>query len=154
MEHIKHNRWLIFLTFFIALILEILPLPSWSIWLRPTWTLLVLIYWTLTSPETVGIGSAFIVGILLDLLTGTLLGEHAFVMVIIAYIAIKLHRLIRAFTLLQQTLVVSLLILIYQLLIFATQGFLAQLPYSPLYWLTVIISTLLWPWIFALLNRN
>jgi rod shape-determining protein MreD len=151
-KKIARNRWFIVLTFLIALMLDVLPLPGWVIWLRPQWTLLVLIYWVMALPSAVGIISAFSVGILLDLLNNTLLGEHAFAMVIIAYVVIKLHKLIRVYPLLQQMLVVFVFVLLYQLIIFGIQGIIGQLPHTFLYWLTVFISTILWPWVFVLLR--
>ena len=79
--YFSHRRWFIVGTILIAFMLEILPLPGFIIWFRPAWTLLVLIYWAMALPEVVGVGYAFMVGIFLDVLTGTLLGEHAFAMV-------------------------------------------------------------------------
>ncbi|MCB1617470.1 MAG: rod shape-determining protein MreD, partial [Pseudomonadales bacterium] len=50
------GNWLvILLTFVIALLLEVVPLPAdWQPW-RPTWALLCLIYWTMALPERIGL---------------------------------------------------------------------------------------------------
>jgi rod shape-determining protein MreD len=152
MSNFVKGRWLIVLTFLASFILDILPLPGWVIWLRPAWTLLVLIYWVMALPYLIGVTTAFCVGILMDLLQGTLLGEYAFVMVIISFIVMKTYKIIRVYPLLQQTFVVFLLVLLYQLLIFIIQGIIGQLPHTWGYWLTAITSAILWPWIFILLR--
>lgn len=146
------GNWFILLTLLISLMLEVVPLPNWIIWLRPQWVLLVIIYWMLALPMAIGFVYAFCIGILLDLLNGTLLGEHAFAMVVIAYLILKLYKLIRVYPMAQQTLMIFLLVLLYRALIFIIQGVIGELPHFTVYWSTVIISMILWPWIFILLR--
>ncbi len=148
----RHRRWFIVLTFIVALALDILPLPSWVKWLRPYWSLLVLIYWVMALPNVVSFFSAFSLGIILDLLSGTLLGEHAFALVVITYFMLKCYQLIRVYPLMQQTAFVFLFIFSYQIIIFIIQGFLGELPHAFMYWWGSLISTLLWPWVFILLR--
>lgn len=148
----RHRRWFIFLTFFLSLALDILPLPGWVIWLRPAWTLLVLIYWLLALPNFIGLFAAFILGLLLDLLNGAILGEHAAAFVIIAFFVIKFHRQIRVYPLFQQTGVILFLVFIYLFTIFSIQAWLGQTPYSFLYWFSALVTTFLWPWVFVVLR--
>ncbi|MEK6731599.1 MAG: rod shape-determining protein MreD [Pseudomonadota bacterium] len=152
-EHI-HNKWLIILTFLLAFALDVLPLPGWSIWFRPLWTLMVMIYWVMAFPNLINVGSAFVVGLVLDLLQGTVLGEHAIAMVIVAYFVVQLYRFMRVAPLLQQTFFAFILIFIYQLLIYILQGIVGSLPSTWLYWLPVLTSIILWPWIFVLLRDS
>ena len=45
-REMNQNLWLaIPVSFLIALILTLLPMPEWTVWLRPAWVMLVLIYW-------------------------------------------------------------------------------------------------------------
>src|SRR3990167_6870506 len=97
---------LIAFTFLIAMMLAILPLPPWIVWFRPSWTLMILLFWLIAMPYRVGIIIAFIVGLFLDLLTGTILGQHALVLTIIAYLVVRLHTQVRSLPLWQQTLLV------------------------------------------------
>lgn len=62
------------LTFLTGMMLTILPLPKWVVWYQPVWVFMILLFWMIAIPYQVGIGTAFTVGILLDLLTGTILG--------------------------------------------------------------------------------
>jgi rod shape-determining protein MreD len=145
------NRLLITGTVLIALMLELLPLPSLVIWSRPEWVLLTLLYWVMALPH-IGFFSVFTVGILLDLSNGTLLGEHALALIIVSYFVIKFHQLIRIYPATQQMLIMFILVIIYKLIIFIIQGFINQLPNVFLYWLSAFSSALLWPWIFILLR--
>ena len=100
----SHN-WLVApATFLAAFILTLLPMPDWTVWLRPAWILMVLTYWIMMAPNHVNLGTAFIMGIFLDVLNGTLLGEHALAMTISAYVVARMHSRMRMFSLLQQAL--------------------------------------------------
>ena len=65
------------LSFFVALILTIIPLPDWMASFRPEWVALTLIYWSMALPQRVGVGIGWGLGLALDVLKGALLGQHA-----------------------------------------------------------------------------
>jgi len=148
-----HNRMMVWATFLGALILTLLPMPEWAVWIRPAWVLLVLVYWNMTYPEQISLGSAWILGIILDVLTGSLLGEHAFALTVASYFVVKMHARLRMFSLLQQGLCVFLLVLLYQMIIYCILGFINALPTTKLYWASSVISMLLWPWIVTILRH-
>ncbi len=148
----KKRSWIIWLTFLVALALDILPLPVWVQWLRPNWVLLVLIYWIMVMPYRVSVGYAFVLGLICDLLQGTLLGSQALVFVMVAYLVARFCRQIRMYPLRQQMLVVLLLIFFYKLIIYAVLGFIGQLSKVWLYWVSMLVSALLWPWLCLLLD--
>ena len=75
----------------------IAPMPDWASPFRPDWVALTLIYWTMMLPRTYSIGTAWIVGIVLDVAQGTLLGQHAIALCFVAYIAVKFHLQFRVF---------------------------------------------------------
>ncbi len=150
---VQTENWLIIpVTFLIAFILMLLPMPDWTAWLRPAWVLMVLIYWTMTAPHQVNLGIAWIVGVMMDLLNGTLLGEHALALTIVTYLVVRMHARLRMFPLLQQGLSVFLLVLLYQFILFCIQGFIGELPSSWLYWLSAMTSMVLWPWVFNMIR--
>jgi rod shape-determining protein MreD len=55
----------------IALLLALVPLPYQFIYWQPEWLILVILFWVLVDPNPIGLGSAWILGLLLDLLNGT-----------------------------------------------------------------------------------
>ena len=73
----QHGGGVIAFTFIIALLLTVIPLPEGLRFLRPDWVGLVLIYWCMALPHRVGVASGWFMGLMVDLLTGTLLGQHA-----------------------------------------------------------------------------
>jgi rod shape-determining protein MreD len=148
-----HNWLVILATLFLAICLSLMPIPSWFAWMRPNFILMTLLFWTITLPDRINVSIAWLMGIISDLLTGTLLGEHALGFIITIYFADKMHTQLRMHPLLQQALSIGLFTLIYQLIIYCIQGMLGDLPQSDLYWLPTISSMLIWPW-FAMLLKD
>jgi rod shape-determining protein MreD len=149
----QSQSWFIIpLTFLLAFILTLLPMPEWTVWLRPAWVVMVVLYWIIMMPHRVNVGTAWLAGIFLDVLNGTLLGEHALALTIVAYPAAKINSRLRMFPLLQQGFVICLLVLLYQSVLFCVQGFLGQLPSTWLFWSPPITSMLLWPWVSSIIR--
>ena len=150
---ISLNNWFVIpISFFLALLLTLLPMPAWALWLRPVWVLLVLIYWNISLPNRVSIGTAWVLGLLLDVLNGSALGEHALALTMVSYIVVRMHARLYMFPLLQQGLSVFLLVLLYQCILFCIQGFVGNLPRGWLYWSSSVTSMLLWPWVFTIMR--
>ena len=148
----RRGGLVIVITFCIALMLLILPLPEWARPFRPQWVTLTLIYWTLALPHRVGVGTGFVVGIAVDVLTSTLLGQHALSFSVVAYATIKLHQRTRLFPLWQQSLVVLALLVAEHLINLWVLGAIREQPPELSYWAVPLIGTALWPWLFILLR--
>lgn len=148
----KPQRSAIYLSFLIAMILEIVPLPEWLTAYRPEWVAIVLLYWTLALPGTINIGHAWVLGITMDILTGTLLGQHALGLIVVSLITVHLHQQIRNFHLWEQSLVMTLIIMVTMGLMLWIEGIQGRSPNSWLYWAPAISNLLLWPWLFILLR--
>jgi len=128
-----------------------MPLPHWlAVW-RPDWLALVLIYWCMAMPDRVGMGMAWMLGLLLDVLTGTILGLHALALVLIAYLVQRFYLQLRAFPVWQQSFLLLFLLAIYQLPLFWLSGWGARRD-PTLAWQAIISGSLVWPWIFALMR--
>ena len=143
--HDQHSYWVILLTFLLAIILALVPLPVWLLWARPEWLALVLIYWAIALPHRVGIFTGLILGVTLDVLEGATLGQNAFSLAVLAFLALILYQRMRVTNLWQQAAMVFLLVGINQLIcqwIQNLQGVSAQ---TPLFLLPAFSSALLWP---------
>lgn len=142
------------LTFVLAIILEIIPLPSFLFWIRPEWVILALVYWALVLPDKIGLSAAFLLGLLMDVLMGSLLGQHALAYVVIAYFIIRFGTQIRFFPLWQQTFTIFLVVFTYQSFLFFVRQLLGpeQVTATWLYWLPSFVSSLLWPFIYTFLQ--
>ena len=145
--------WVIALTLLAAFALALLPLPAWASLLRPEWLLLALIYWCLALPNRIGLGTAWGMGLLLDVARGTLLGQHALAFALVAYITLKLYARIRYSTLWQQALIVLVLVFIEQMLVLWISGMIGQFPWRWAYLLPTFTSMLVWPMVFLLLRH-
>jgi len=149
----KHGGKAIFGTFVVAMFLMVLPLPEVLRAFRPEFVTVVLIYWCLALPSRVNIGIAWIAGLFVDVLTGTLLGQHALAMAVVAFVTAKLHKQIRVYPLWQQALSVFTMVALGQLLVVWIKGIIGESPQSWLYWAPSITSALIWPWVFVIMRN-
>jgi rod shape-determining protein MreD len=135
-------------SFVVALILTVLPLPSWLDPVRPEWVALVLIYWCMALPNRVGVGFAWIIGLLLDVLRGGLLGQHALSLAIVAYITLQIYQRLRLFPLWQQAVSVVVLITLHLLLQVWIKGISGEAVQAWTFLIPALSSMLLWPILF------
>src|SRR3990167_5470767 len=91
------HYFLIAMTFLAGIFLTIIPFPQWIIWARPQWIFALTCYWILTSPSQCGLVAAWTAGFLMDLITGTPLGQQAFVFVLLAYFLLKIYPVVSFF---------------------------------------------------------
>ncbi len=82
----------VYLTLFIALLCQLFPWQGQGIIFRPDFMLVVLLYWVLRAPNLCSVGTAWIAGLLVDLATGSLLGQHALSFTITAFMALSYQR--------------------------------------------------------------
>lgn len=143
---------LIVFSLLVALLLTIMPLPMWAQVFRPQWLPLVIIYWVIALPHRVGLGIAWIMGIMLDALYGSVLGEHALALAVLAYLAQKSYQQLRMFPVMQQALSVLVFIIIYQAILLWIQGALGLLVDVRWFWVTAFTSMIIWPWLYLLLR--
>ena len=146
------RRLPVILTFLIGLMLTIMPLPGYAEAFRPDWLALMVIFWTMQLPRTWSVGTAWIVGIVLDVSQGTLLGQHALALCFVAFITVRFHLLMRVFPMPQLTATVFPILATYQFLLFWTNGVAGVDAPLITYWGPVISSTVLWPFIMILLS--
>lgn len=140
------------LSLLIAMILSILPLPSWAAWFRPQWLILVSIFWIISLPHQLGLITMWLIGLLNDALQGTLLGEHSLAMVLVTYLAIKFSHKIQLFPRVQQLFYIAMFVVIYQLTLVVIETILTGSKLQWQYGLSTISSLLLWPWIEIILK--
>jgi len=148
----RNGTRVILISLGVALFLTILPVPHWAEDFRPQWVVMTLVYWALALPARVGVFWAWGTGLLLDVTSGTLLGQHALSLSVPVYLALELHQRIRAFPLLQQSLSVWVLLLVERLLCLWVIGATGQPTPGLWYWAPTFVGMLLWPWLFILLR--
>ncbi len=148
-----YGGYLMIVSLLAALVLEIMPLPEALRDLRPQWLTLVLIYWCIVRSDRVGVGAAWLLGLTRDVLTGTLLGQNALGLAVIAFATLRLHQRLRIFPLLQQTFVVWVLAMLERLIELWVIGASGQPTPSPGYWLPPLTALIFWPPVSWTLSR-
>ncbi|MBF6025152.1 rod shape-determining protein MreD [Lysobacter niastensis] len=144
----SNASWALPVSLLLALVLGLLPLPVMLQPLRPYWLALVLAYWLIEDPDRVGLGVAFIAGLAADLTFGTLFGEQALRLVVMAFILQRFRARLRFFPMSQQALAIGGLLL-NDRIVAAVIHFVLGAP-SPQheFWAAPLIGMLLWPLVF------
>jgi rod shape-determining protein MreD len=141
------RRLPVIITLIVGLMLTIMPLPEAAAVFRPDWLALLL-----QLPRTWSVGSAWIVGIVLDVSYGTLLGQHALALAVIVFLTVRFHLLMRVFPLSQLGATIFALLALYQFILFWVNG-VAGVTAPPIaYWAPVITGTIVWPFLHMFLS--
>ncbi|MFD1383917.1 rod shape-determining protein MreD [Rhodanobacter aciditrophus] len=146
------SSFVFILTFIVALMLEGLTFPAEFIWFRPEWALLVVLYWVIALPLRVGVGVAWFLGLLVDLLQGGVMGQHSLTYVLITFMCVVLYKRLRMYRRWQQALFVFLLVSINQLVGFWLDHYTGDAEPTLMIFMPAIVTALLWPWCFIILR--
>lgn len=145
--------WIVWISLFIAIILQIMPVPSYCFLFRPSLIQLLLIYWSIEIPHRVNIGTGFMLGIIIDLMLGSTLGIRALAFSILAYLVVLLCSLLQNMMLWLQTIIVLLLSIITKIIICGLQVLVINISLCPTIFLSSIIDGILWPLLFLLMRK-
>ena len=149
----RESRSLILLSIMAAVFLSLLPLPEMLMPFKPYWVAMVLIYWTLETQDMISLGLAFLIGLVLDTLSGSLMGLHALSLVVMVFLVQRFRSRLRFFPPWQQAFsVLGLLVNDRIILIWITVLLGESLP-TWRYWLPPLVGMALWPWLFLFLDR-
>jgi rod shape-determining protein MreD len=136
----------------VALLLGLLPMPAALAAFKPFWVALVLCYWLLETPERVGLGVAFAAGLVTDIVHGSLLGEHALRLCMLAFIVLRFRPRLRFFTLWQQALAVFAILLNDRIVVLMIRGFSGEALPPVAFWVSPLVGLAIWPWLFLALD--
>ena len=150
---LKHGTLTLILTYLVALVLMVMPMPAAFDTFRPDWVTLVLLYWVLAIPHRVNMGTALILGVLSDILLGSVLGVHALGMVVVTYFVARHFQRFRTFSLPQQAILVAFLILLKRMIVFQANVFIHDAEFTASYFWPAFTSAVFWLWLFPLLRK-
>ncbi len=135
--------WICF-TFAVSYLINLLETAVEFFWL-PDFLALTLVFWTIYHPRSIGMGIAFVCGILMDVHNGSVLGQQALAYVTLSYLTFSLHRRLPWFGLIGQALHILPLLLVTQVLVMLVRlwfdGFWPGLSW----FLQSLTGALLWP---------
>lgn len=132
-----------------ALSLEVMPLPATLDPWRPPWLALAIVYWSLNRPAYYGLGVAWFSGLVLDVLKGALLGQHALALCVVAFATLKIHQRLRFFPVWQQSAVVGAMAGVYEFLMFWVDGITGSLFLGYMRVAPVLTAMIAWPLVAA-----
>ncbi|MFS0755648.1 rod shape-determining protein MreD [Noviherbaspirillum sp. 1P10PC] len=120
-------------------------LPWGDLYGVPDFVALTLIFWSVHQPRKVGIGLAFLMGLLMDVHNASLLGENALAYTLLSYFAIMIHRRMLWFRPITQALHVLPLLLLMQVVQMLIQALVSGKFPGWYYFASSLVSAALWP---------
>ena len=84
------NPLFVWTTLFVAFALNVIPVGR--IAAMPDFLALVLVFWNVHQSRRIGVGVAFVFGLLMDVHSGSVLGQHALAYTLLSFFAITVHR--------------------------------------------------------------
>lgn len=153
MSSLRESRGLVLLTIVAAILLTLLPVPEVLQAFKPYWVALVVIYWSMETRNILNLGLAFLIGLVLDILTGSLMGLHALSLVIMVFLVQRFRSRLRFFPPWQQALSVLGLLVNDRIILIWIAALLGESLPTWKYWLPPLAGMVLWPWIFLFLDR-
>jgi len=134
----------VYLSLIIALLCQLFPWVGQGIIFRPDFMLVVLLYWLLRAPNLCNLGTAWCVGLLVDLATGSLLGQHALSFTLTAFFGLSYQRRLVLFNAWQLTGYVFALLIFERVTILLLKLFAGNDSPGWHYFWPIVTSMLLW----------
>jgi rod shape-determining protein MreD len=139
------NPGFIVLTLFLGLIANVVPTSPAVSLMRPDFLALVLLFWCIQEPRYVGVGTAWVVGLVMDVADATVFGQHALAYAVLAYAADYFRRRVLRFPLWQQAVQVAALLAICAALVLLVRVVGGAVIPRWTYLMSPIVGALLWP---------
>jgi rod shape-determining protein MreD len=143
------NPLFIWLSLLLAFAINLLPLGRTPA--LPDFLALTLVFWNVYQPRRVGVGAAFVFGLMMDVHDGAVLGQHALAYTLLSFFAITAHRRLLWFSVGTQALQVLPLFAAAHLVSFAVRMLMGGMWPGWSLLLAPVFEALLWPVAAALL---
>jgi rod shape-determining protein MreD len=140
----------VYLSLLLALLCQLFPWVGQGVILRPDFMLVVILYWLLRAPNLCNVGTAWLAGLLVDLATGSLLGQHALAFSVTAFVALTYQRRLVLFNTWQLLAYVFALLMLERILILLLKLFEGNDNPGFAYFWPVLTGLLLWQFMILL----
>lgn len=144
---------LVFMSCVVALFVAIYPMSVNFAELRPELICLLVIYWITSTPQYFGVFFAWCIGLLQDVIEGTVWGAHALALAIVAYICMAAYRRMKNYSVWHQTLWVFVLVGFHQVITNWVQSLAGYEATTKVLVLSSVVSALFWPLLCVTLFR-
>ena len=147
-QNIPRFTGAVWLTMMLAVLLNNLPISDeWAAW-KPDWVALALLHWSLVLRQDSNLFMAFFMGLLTDVLSGSLLGQFALGYVMVSYFAVRLSLRMTPDSFIQQFALGFIVIGVFMLVnlwVREIMGQMGQTRAGLTYWMPLVSSLLIWP---------
>lgn len=138
------NVTTVLLTLIVALTFQLYPWSGQGVILRPDFLFVVTLYWVIRAPHLINVGLAWFAGLIVDLSTGSLMGQHALAFGFAAFLALLYQRRLVLFNRLQLTVYVFALFIAERAIVLMLKLFADNENPGFSYFWPVITSLILW----------
>jgi rod shape-determining protein MreD len=143
------NPVFLWFTLALALMINLVPLGR-AVWV-PDVLALTLVFWSVHQPRRIGIGIAFVFGLLMDVHQGAALGQHALAYTLLSFFAVTVHRRLLWFSVFSQTVqILPLFVAAHAIAILVRLMLGGMLPSWEIL-IAPVLQALLWPVAYSLL---
>ena len=134
----------VYVSFLIAYIGILFPWSKFVLSFRPDFMLLVILFWLLRAPNLCSVGTAWFMGLWVDLAMGGTFGQYALAYTITAFFAVIYQRRLVLFSKTQQLVYVFLLLVLSQIILLILKAFAGNTLIGWPYFIPSFIGVLLW----------
>ncbi len=138
------NITTVLLTLIVALTFQLYPWSGQGVILRPDFLLVVTLYWVIRAPYLINVGLAWFAGLIVDLSTGSLLGQHALAFGFAAFLALLYQRRLVLFNRWQLTVYIFALLIAERAIVLMLKLFADYDNPGLSYFWPVVTSMILW----------
>ena len=153
MNNQLRNLFFIWSMILLSIILMVIPLPDVLDQYRLPWLKMAVIFFSIFNISLIGIISVWFSGLILDIMTGGLMGENALILAVLSYLSYRFRFQIRVYPMWQIMLVVFILLSLGELISLWINGVSGTMFFNIYDWINVGIAVLVWPILMRVLEK-
>lgn len=153
MNNQLRNLFFIWSMILLSIILTVIPVPDLLDQYRLPWLKMTVIFFSIFNISLIGIISVWFSGLILDIMTGGLMGENALILAVLSYLSYRFRFQIRVYPMWQIMLVVLMLLSLGELISLWINGVSGTMSFNIYDWINVGIAVLVWPIFMRVLEK-
>ena len=153
MNNQLRNLFFIWSMILLSIILTVMPVPELLDQYRLPWLTMTVIFFSIFNISLIGIISVWFSGLILDIMTGGLMGENALILAVLSYLSYRFRFQIRVYPMWQIMLVVLILLSLGELISLWINGVSGTMFFNIYDWINVGIAVLVWPIFMRVLEK-
>ena len=123
----------------------VIPVPEVIDQYRLPWLKMTVIYFSIFNVSLIGIISVWFSGLILDILTGGLMGENALILAVLSYLSYRFRFQVKVYPMWQIMIVVLILLSLGELIALWIHGVSGNMFFNIYDWINIGIAVLVWP---------